>query len=279
MNIIKKFIIANAPFIGIIRPIYAKLKDIKQTRYLKGQGKKELDILIKAAETGGDIFRLRCKQELDLLYKLNIKRYNISAYLDVGANIGQNTISSRAYFNDDIPIYAFEPGKETYQKLLENCKGYSNIFCYNIGIGEKTEEKTFFRCLSSTTSQASTFLEYSNLYKEEYPQQVNTEQKTCQVNTLNDFFSKKRPLGDNVFLHADVEGYEYHVLKGSIEILPKVKVLILEISYGLFENEGSFGQIFDFLRDRFRFAGFIDPLIVSKEGDSLYQDCLFIRKD
>lgn len=62
-------------------------------------------------------------------------------------------------------------------------------------------------------------------------------------------------------------------------MLDKVRVITLEVSYGLWEGEGSFGEIFDMLRNKFSFKGFIDPLVFGQKGDSLYQDALFVRRD
>lgn len=58
---------------------------------------------------------------------------NPTVIIDAGANIGLNTIKFKNKF-PNAQIISIEPDPENYQTLLENTKGYSNIFCEQCGL-------------------------------------------------------------------------------------------------------------------------------------------------
>ena len=269
---IRRFISENIPFKGLI-------KQVLRLTGLAFQESRPTGHLLKARNVGGEIFYKRCLEELQLLERLNMKRYDISAVLDIGGNVGQNTVSSRIFFDNSVPIFTFEPSETCFVKLTAVTSEFPNTHCIKAGAGARTEELEFKISRSSETSQASTFLDFSEKYKEQYPDQAAYTATQCMVYSLDDYFKDKMDeLGDNIFLHIDTEGFDLYVLQGSNNLLRHTKVIILEITYGLFQNEGSFDDIYQMLKKDFVFKGFLDPVALSPEGDSLYQDAIFVRK-
>ncbi len=262
----------NIPFRGLVRFIIRRLG---LGRFIYKQDKRFLE----TREIGGPTLQRRCIEEFELMKRLHIEKYDISAYLDIGGNVGQNTISSRKFFEKSVPLYTFEPSDNCFEILNQIAGNYENTYLVKAGAGEVTEEKVFHVSHSSDTSQASSFLQYTEKYKHEYPEQAQYSEVVTKVYALDDFFSNKwEKLGENVFLHIDTEGFEIYVLRGATELLKRTKVIILEITFGLFENEGSFEKVFDLLREDFIFKGCLDPLVISESGESLFQDALFVRK-
>ena len=63
-----------------------------------------------------------------------------SVYVDIGAYIGAWTSMISALTNSTAEIHAYEPGKQHYKLLEENCKNLQNIYLNNYGIGETEAE-------------------------------------------------------------------------------------------------------------------------------------------
>ena len=58
----------------------------------------------------------------------------------------------------------------------------------------------------------------------------------------------------------------------------KTQCLIVEITYGLFEDQRGFEEIFDMLRADFEFRGCLGGVVIGSEGESLYQDAHFVHR-
>ena len=204
---IRQAVMENAPFKGLTKSVL-RLLGIKYYGYHRLFPSLDSETegpLRRARKTGGDIFAIRCAEEIQSLHDLRALRYDISAYIDVGANVGQNTLSSRIFFDDSVPIYAFEPASRSFDHLVANVAGYSNVHCYRYGVGQDNQHKEFYRSLSSPTSQASTFLRFTELYQREFPGAIDTVSEMVEMVSLDSFFSGNGPeLSDNAMMHIDV---------------------------------------------------------------------------
>ena len=63
-----------------------------------------------------------------------------SVYVDIGAYVGAWTSMISALTNSTAEIYAYEPGKQHYKLLEENCLKLQNVHLNNYGIGETDSE-------------------------------------------------------------------------------------------------------------------------------------------
>jgi FkbM family methyltransferase len=59
-----------------------------------------------------------------------------SVYVDIGAYVGAWTSMINTITNSTAEIHAYEPGKQHYKLLEENCGNYQNVHLNNYGIGE-----------------------------------------------------------------------------------------------------------------------------------------------
>jgi FkbM family methyltransferase len=63
-------------------------------------------------------------------------------YLDIGANIGSNTLQFKKNL-PNVEIWAFEIDFNNFKLLKQNLKSFPNLFCFNIGVGSNTSLVNF----------------------------------------------------------------------------------------------------------------------------------------
>jgi FkbM family methyltransferase len=126
--------------------------------------------------------------------------------LDIGANIGSHCLQFRDNF-PKLEIYAFEPFQENFNLLKQNTQRYSNIKCFNLGIGSRNSIVHFNNGHEFNSGVVSIVPESEN------PNIV------LALDTFN--FDKKVE-----FIKIDVEGHELSAFEGMKELLLKDKPLI-----------------------------------------------------
>ena len=173
--------------------------------------------------------------------------------IDAGANIGLYTLIASKLVGINGKVLAFEPSKETFQRLKNNIElnSFKNIIAINTGLGNKVNEKQFLR-QDLGNLDAERYLLPSNI-----PFIVNLENKSnlnieeeilletidnvCQINRIS-----------NVdFMKIDTEGYEYYILQGCKEVLkknPKLVILMECTALGTARASTTQEKVFNFLR-------------------------------
>jgi len=167
----------------------------------------------------------------------NILKFNI--IFDVGANIGEwsNYMSKLSPANK---IYSFEPSKKTFQTLGENIRN-KNILPFNIGFGEKQEDKVFYNQNYNSTLNSSIKRESLNDTYEEIVQ-FDTIDNFCLINNINNIS----------FLKIDVEGNELNVLIGAQKLIEAGKIDYIQFEYGgtYIDADIFLKDIFDFFKNK-----------------------------
>ena len=138
---------------------------------------------------------------------------------DVGANIGEYTKMVIDVFKENATVHSFEPSLKTFNCLKSNLG--NTAFLHNIGFSDNIGERILYtdRDLSGMSS----------LYKRE----LNhfgielSQTETVQLNTI-DNFCKKNNIDDISFLKMDVEGNEFKVLNGAVEMMNSIKFIQFE---------------------------------------------------
>jgi FkbM family methyltransferase len=64
-----------------------------------------------------------------------LKNIDNIVVFDVGANLGYYSKMVNKIFGDKVRIFAFEPSKKTFNKMVKNTNDLKNISCYNFGFG------------------------------------------------------------------------------------------------------------------------------------------------
>jgi FkbM family methyltransferase len=173
-------------------------------------------------------FKFFFKFGLDPEAKFIHKSFNFNTSLDVGSNSGHVTnMLSKICKN----VYSFEPIDYLYRaqkKIFKN----RNIKVYNYALGDKKCKKIFY--ISKNNDPESSFL----LRKK------SIKKKSVKINTGDSIFRDKRV----DFIKIDVEGYEYHVIKGLENLIKKHKpLLLIEIEK---RHNSKFKEIFNFFRKK-----------------------------
>ena len=166
----------------------------------------------------------------DLFDFLNIDLSNSSA-IDVGANIGNHTVSFSKRFNK---VFAFEPNPHTFKLLNFNADYLASVFTYNVGLSD--ENRILLMSENATNYGAS-----STVFKCESNSNVEIE-----VKTLDSFFFDAN---DIKLIKIDVEGMEYKVLLGAEKTIIRNKpIIVFEQSPADFDEELNETKSIKFLR-------------------------------
>ncbi|MBA0884737.1 FkbM family methyltransferase [Flavobacterium undicola] len=152
-------------------------------------------------------------------------------FVDIGANVGHYTLLAAGICNAE--VVAFEPILSTFIKLERNINLNNlsqKIILFNIGIGDENSILNFTKTKDVMNSVA--------LGSE-------TDVVSVEVKKLDDVLIKKTP----TFFKIDVEGYEYFVLKGALNILKskKLKYIIIELNFSTSKFGHTNEEILEFL--------------------------------
>jgi hypothetical protein len=113
------------------------------------------------------------------------------------------------------------------------------------------------------------------------PHSKYVDQETVRIITLDEFIRGGEFSGtfDSALLKIDTQGYEGAVLRGSTEVLSRVRLVVLEMSLvPLYEGSQTFIDLYQTLSDHgFRCAN-INPMFYDRQKHELLQvDGLFAR--
>lgn len=176
--------------------------------------------------------------------------------IDVGAHKGE-TIKYFAKFLNIGNVYAFEPNKIIYQKLLNNIsKLEKDVNCFNIALGDKDEIKALNILNESSSSTINNLNKSSKYYKRKnkiinlFSTNQEISKKNVEIKTLSSFMDNFI-LKNQVILKIDTEGYEYKILKGlSKKHLERIDFIYIEHHYDqMIMKDYKFSNINDFLKN------------------------------
>lgn len=154
--------------------------------------------------------------------------------IDVGANKGQSIV----FFLKNYPkatIYAFEPNKVLYERLIKTFGHLPNIKLINKGVSNIVGTLTL---KETVTDETSTFeeLNYDSKYlklKSQVlgvsPENIVSKSYEVDVTTLKDFFLENNIANVDV-LKIDTEGHEFKCLQGlfATNVMFNVQIIQLE---------------------------------------------------
>jgi FkbM family methyltransferase len=147
-------------------------------------------------------------------------------FFDIGSNVGVYTVLASKVKN--AKTIAIEPIPSTYEYLMDNLQinRLENVISKNIGIGNKVAKLAFTSDKDTMNSVAT-------------PGDINTFE--IDVDTLDNLV---QVYGAPKIIKIDVEGYEYNVIAGGMNLLQdnKLEAIIIELNsngmkYGFDDNE------------------------------------------
>lgn len=218
---------------------YIKYKKIKPRLYKKRQllfAKKYSMDLYKQGDIISDTIAHLGYYEYETTELITHLAKKGSVFVDAGANIGYYSLIW-ANFSPNPSIYAFEPNPKVLGLLKENLSQLENSVKYSL----------FEEALSSEIGTVNFDEGNEDQIGWGHVHQGGVHNVSC--NTLdNALFSKNETID---LLKVDIEGYEYHLLKGAEQLIRsgRIKHILMEINHDMLHANGtSESQILDFLR-------------------------------
>lgn len=144
--------------------------------------------------------------EDDILYCTNGTYFNEltkgkreGAFLDCGSYDGETAIAYMAFIGEECRVFAFEPDKDNYQKLVDRTKNRPDFICLNKGCYSSEKVLSF----ASNSDMSSSLQEMG--------------EDSVEVTTID------KTVGDEkvAFIKMDVEGAELEALKGARRVIER----------------------------------------------------------
>ena len=156
-----------------------------------------------------------------------LSKLNIKYFYDVGANIGD--YSNEILKIPNTNVVAIEPLKKCYIELLKIKKKYPDRFtALNVALSN-TKKKDFIYFANDQSELASI---EKKINKIDFFKNYNSNKKIIRINTLDNIFKKNKTKKID-FLKIDTEGNEKKVLEGSLKLIKKKIIKIIQIEFNL----------------------------------------------
>jgi len=173
------------------------------------------------------------EEAIILQYFLNKK----GTFLDIGANDGVTLSNVRALAELGWKGSLIEPSKKTFDKAVENYKGFKNIYIHNCAISDKTGHFDFYESGEHLGTGDHSLL--SSLKEDETKRWTKEQFTKTTVNsfTFHDWLHISRHKYFD-FISIDAEGLDY-------EILTQMNLKRLQVKMFCVEHNGN--KINDFV--------------------------------
>lgn len=189
---------------------------------------------------------------------------------DIGANIGQTTLSMRDLF-PGATVHAFEPGSEAFARLSESLGDTPGVHLHQVAIGSAPGRIQFHENAESTMSSVLPLgSEGWGIVKALREVELTTVDEVCQRHDIQHIS----------ILKSDTQGYELEVLRGATEIMEQGQVdcVFFELIFSdLYQGKPRFDTVLSFLLDRgYVLVSVYD--IHQMNGVAAWADALFIHR-
>jgi FkbM family methyltransferase len=202
--------------------------------------------------------------------------FNIDAVFDIGANKGQfgNDLRLGGYKGK---IVSFEPGLAAHSVLNNESNSDSMWHVHSrCALGDRAGE---MELNVSSNSVSSSLLPMLDAHRGAAPDSVYMGREIVPVITLDSIFSNYVSGESNPFLKIDTQGYEWQVLNGAIETIPKVRGIQMELSLvPLYEGQKLWMESIERLGSMgFNLWAFEPVFVDHRDGRTLQVDATFFR--
>jgi len=200
-----------------------KGKLVKANTYFES----EMKLVLPA---GTDIYLTGCKShdsEIRLAKFLTNTLQKGDSFIDVGAHFGYFSLLGAKLVGKKGSVFSFEASQSTFEILKENTQKESNIEILNRAVSNEKGTLNFYEFPVLYSEYNS--LEIDQFKNEDWYQTNKPEERAIEAIRLDDF-SKQKSTKPRV-IKIDVEGAEYMVISGAVELLksqsPKVVIEFL----------------------------------------------------
>ena len=156
------------------------------------------------------------KEQITFL-KNEIKKNDISTFIDIGAHLGFYSIN----LSNNVNVYSFEPIKKNFNQLKSNVliNNFDNIHIFNLALSNKKKKIEMWVSDIKRTGGFSVF----NKNDEELKKYNLTYSELTQSDLADNMLDIKN---SNIAIKIDVERHEEEVLLGASKLLTENKVII-----------------------------------------------------
>jgi FkbM family methyltransferase len=179
------------------------------------------------------------EDEINKLIRISLKPGGIA--LDIGANIGLQSIRMSQCAGSDGKVYAFEPLAHLQKKFNKNVElnNAGNVKLFPFALSDN-ESESDFNINKNTWNQGAFSLSSQNTGTETQRVFIKTADEVAEIKALDRLD----------LIKIDVEGFEYQVLKGLHQTLKKYKPrIIFEYDDNYWRSAGQqITECFNFLR-------------------------------
>ena len=196
--------------------------------------------------------------------------------LDVGANVGQTgrALRSLGYAGR---IVSFEPLAAAHQAL---CMASESDPAWEVAprmaIGDENGE---IEINVSRRDNSSSVLPIRATLVTAAPQAAYVGTERAPLARLDTAAADYIGAAENIYLKADVQGYEMQVLEGAVGIMPKISAVQLELSFSaLYEGQTLYRELLEYLADcDYELFGLSPGFTDAASGKLLQADGFFIK--
>lgn len=204
-----------------------------------------------------------------------IRALEVGTLIDVGANIGQFSLLTRA-LHPRANIHAFEPLPAMADRYADLFADDERVKLHRIaaGEGEGTAEIHV-----SGRPDSSSLLPISNLQNKIFPGTAEVSLLSIPVRAI-DLVMQDADLHGPILVKLDVQGFELAALKGMTGLLGRVAHIYVEVSFmELYVGQPLAHEIIDWLAGQgFHIAG-VHNISLTDDGVSVQADVLFLRSE
>lgn len=174
-----------------------------------------------------------------------IAEAGVNLVLDVGASEGRYAAKLRQYGYRG-RIESFEPGADAYSRL-EKASGNDPLWsCRNLAVGS---ESGSIELNISRNCESSSLLEMEGVCVQADPSTAFVATEKVHLRRLDSL--SLRTASDVIYLKADVQGFERHVVEGAAGCLDQIALIELELSIiPLYKGQPDLIEMIEFMRGR-----------------------------
>ncbi len=167
--------------------------------------------------------------------KARIKLYSLvkknDVIFDVGANIGETTLNFAKKTGENGKIHSFEPDPINYISVEKNIRinDFNNILLNPFGLGNEEGKFKIYTVDENNRGMNRIVNSTDNIsnHREITITRIDDYVKNNNIKTIN-------------LIKIDVEGFEFNVLKGALEVLNKFHpILFIELDNQNLKDQGS----------------------------------------
>ncbi len=159
--------------------------------------------------------------------------------LDIGANVGQTTLSIKRQF-PAATVHAFEPVRSTFETLRATVGHLPGVHCHDVALSDEEGTRTIPILPGSV---------FNSLVSPLWNNEKTAVREEVRLTTL-DRFAAGRNLGPVDLVKSDTEGHDMAVLKGAQQQLSAAggRCVYVEVTFSPANRQNSlFFPIYDFL--------------------------------